>query len=709
MLLISSVLLVLADPVVIAAGAGVTTGPVALTSSDARGPAVAASKSGAVVAWLEAPTKAKPCVRAQRLSNDGTVIGKPVELGCGNFTATPHVAIGGAAPLIVWGDAGAVIGATLTASGAAKPAFRIASGIRTSLLDVGWDGTSYWVAWSDQNVLRLHKITRAGAPDGKPIIPELGEPAQLNTVKLACTPPRCQYLYENFIGNSTSRYYAYAIDHGALGGRSSLGTSGALYSPLAWQLALPVFASHPFFGTTRSSGNDLIVGVETTAGSLIAWGRRDARAIDYEWVAADPTHARHEPIAVADEIDPQVAAFDDTHFVLVSSTVGPNPHVVARRIVIDPAYFASLPAERPAIATGTVTAADGSPAAGAHVHYAIAFASGSTMTSTGVLAQRDGSFQIPHPYPRDHGAGQNVVGIEVWSEREGEVSPTQRAGQGAMLALRLAPPAQLGGTIQGARGSRVELHVEVLSPDSTVRSRSVVWSKDLAVTTDRFDVGDLPSGNVEVLARSQTGKLAFATLVAAAGKRATVTLALGRPGDLELEVTGRDGPVDAFAVVAGVPFEIVEEALRAHPSYYRELAPGPHLVVIQLDSWEMTRLHTVSPGARARLSVRFEADLRPGQLGVAMADSPRGVVVRQVAPGSPAEVAGVADGQIIDQIDGAHPTDVADAMRMLAGAPGTKTTLALGGGRSIVVTRSRGTGAYAPGGAAELSASAIAR
>jgi hypothetical protein len=364
-----------------------------------------------------------------------------------------------------------------------------------------------------------------------------------------------------------------------------------------------------------------------------------------------------------------------------------------------------LPAVRPPVLTGTVKASNGAPAAGAMVGFKVAYRSGATMSTTSMPVLDDGSFVIPHPHANDLDSELDVVTIEAWAERGNEVASVQPAAPGGTLALQLAAPAQLDGTITGAKGAAVKVEIEVEGPGSTRRSRSITVQKQLDAR-DTFDAGVLPSGPVEVIVRAKDGRVARAQTVLQGGGPNHVSLTLARAGTLALQVVDDRGPIDVYPVIDGDLIEDRQRRRAGGPIEVRGLAAGPHLVELMHDDWTMTRTHTVAAGGDARLTVRFEADIAPGRIGTALQQDPAGVSVLYVVPGSPADTAGIVKGDVIAAIDGTRPTDVASAVKLLVGAAGTNVDITLGSGRAIRVTRSSGTGQYAPGGPPELVATA---
>jgi predicted metalloprotease with PDZ domain len=80
-------------------------------------------------------------------------------------------------------------------------------------------------------------------------------------------------------------------------------------------------------------------------------------------------------------------------------------------------------------------------------------------------------------------------------------------------------------------------------------------------------------------------------------------------------------------------------------------------------------------------------DLKPGQLGVRM----EGQTVLTVAPGSPAQRAGILPGDHILKVDGTAIKGSADTTQLL-GAPGSAAVITLkreGGNRDVVVEREK--------------------
>jgi C-terminal processing protease CtpA/Prc len=103
----------------------------------------------------------------------------------------------------------------------------------------------------------------------------------------------------------------------------------------------------------------------------------------------------------------------------------------------------------------------------------------------------------------------------------------------------------------------------------------------------------------------------------------------------------------------------------------------------------------VDSGRTASVAIRLDAtadEAEPaatGGVAVTLAESPRGVVVAQVAPGSEAEHAGLLQGDAVELVDRGIPLSLADARRKLDGPEGSDVVIAVHRGDARVVLRVR--------------------
>jgi hypothetical protein len=572
-------------------------------------------------------------------------------------------------------------GVFLTDKGAV-PAFRIdrTSGGLPMRVHALWDGTRYAVVWHEGDAVFVQRVTEVGGLDGA--LQRMPVQGWISTSAVTCTT-RCELVYEI---TGTDKWWRLPINGvGTLPAPTEAGTD----DDILWKQALPTFAHNPWFGSRGGTPTKPApAGVETPAGSLVAWAQHTA--IAYAFTPADPTHARHEPIAIEGEQEVQATALDTTKFALVTVQKTPgHQRLVARIVDVNPAYFASHRGRAPA-ATGVVLGSDGAPSANAMVAYAI--------ETSNVKASADGTFTIPHPEPNNTNAAQDIRGVEAWAHGNGDTSTSQRVTGGAKLTIRMTGPASLSGTIDNAVGD-IELRVDVLYPDATPNHRPTVWTKRLTVR-DRFDVGALPAGRTEIRARSKDGRRAFVALTTSSGKRSTTELELDRPGALTLDVVGAEANVMADSMDTD---DVIRTKRTGRTTELVDLPAGVRTLTIRSGGYTMTRRIMVRPGVRARVAVAFEADLPPGRVGINLADTARGVEITALVPGSAADKVGLRVGDVVALIDGVKPASTAAASARLFGKPGTWVSI-VAGRRSVKLPRSDGSGIYAARGPAEIPA-----
>jgi hypothetical protein len=182
---------------------------------------------------------------------------------------------------------------------------------------------------------------------------------------------------------------------------------------------------------------------------------------------------------------------------------------------------------------------------------------------------------------------------------------------------------------------------------------------------------------------------------------------LADPGSIEGSVVDASGaPVAGARVAVGVVDAVLPAAMlspsssvttRADGTFRIERArPGRLSVEAYAPGTGRGRATAeVDSGRTAEVTIRLSAsadDAEPaatGGVAVTLAESPRGIVVVQVAPGSEAEHAGIVQGDVVEQVDRAGPASLADARRKLGGPEGSDVVVAVRRGDARVVVRVR--------------------
>jgi len=156
------------------------------------------------------------------------------------------------------------------------------------------------------------------------------------------------------------------------------------------------------------------------------------------------------------------------------------------------------PERRGPVATGTVLAADGKPAAGATVYWFMRLAGG-MMSNGGAKVAADGAFALPHPRPDDPGKAMEPTQLVMWAKRQGEASAAVINRPGPVtIRLQAYDPARLA-------------QVRVVALDQGTQGR---WGGDLQVLlapgcVDGYGPRRLKAGRVLDLAGAIPGPQAL--------------------------------------------------------------------------------------------------------------------------------------------------------------------------------------------------------
>jgi hypothetical protein len=700
---------------------GVEVGAPRVLSERGGPPAAAAQQGGPVVTWLEPGNgpKEPACVVAAVLGREGAARAQPVRLACKLSEPGPPVIAshpGGSLPggsLIVWSESGGLTGMIVSPRLRARPAFHVPLHRRPAEISVAHDGKRYLVAWADYEHVRLVRAGNDGKLQSAPeILTTRPDRHSIEQTSISCARGACALLYRKFLGNSQTTVHGVSLAQGVVSGTFDVGpgpfdiatapgaTAGVVgllstYDRM-WAVPLPGNTQTPLF-SIESRGERIrdLAAASAPHGTLVAWWAEPRAAgtsgVAFAYVPASPDAARPSPIALEREASPMVVTVDEKRFLLLTTRAEPGKPgraVVARWITVEPKHFVRAVSVRPPVVRGRVLTPDGQLASGAQVHFQIQLRGG-TRTSSSVLADRQGAFEIRHPEAKDLRPEADVTGGVLWAYREGEVSTLHPVSAGP-LDISLQPVATLAGRIVGSQRRGVaRLRVQVMSPDSTWNDRSIIWSREQEIDLGNpvFDLGEVPSGMALIEATTgSAGELAGAVLhELRPGAAARISVPLGRRGSLRLRVSGNDARgrrVAQFVVVItpgrgmAVDDMLVEQVAAGEAQTWDQLVPGEQVVNIATqDGFVMRHRVTIKPGGAAVADIAFRADLPPGKVGMVLDLRGNAIVVVSMLPGSPADAVGIRPGDAILSVDGKTPTAVAEAVSLLGGPPGSEVVV----------------------------------
>jgi len=375
-------------------------------------------------------------------------------------------------------------------------------------------------------------------------------------------------------------------------------------------------------------------------------------------------------------------------------------HHPAKRVVLAPGETVQVElewqGEEPGagVIRGTVLEPDGAPSPSAFV--AVALGEAAMEHGGMVVTNEQGRFVLPLPPGVDAASEERLSLSARNGARQGKLTGV-RPGSGEVL-IRLQPAASVQGRVVRSGGQ-----TPVRGFTLSVQSRKPGFfpeDEDLwEFPADRFELPEVLAEPLELVVQTQDGAQGTALISPAPGAVEVVEVLIvglarvrGRVVDANsreplsgvsvffegavpssrMAITGADGQFSLESVEPG------EYTLVTAGGMYRESASRPVTLAEgqALDVGELpVRLRPLTPGT-------LGAELLPLEDGQ--------VVIVDVMPGSPAEKAGLLEGDVLVSVDGAPVTGTKEAMLRLNGAPSTSVVLTVrreGTEQSISVVR----------------------
>lgn len=340
-----------------------------------------------------------------------------------------------------------------------------------------------------------------------------------------------------------------------------------------------------------------------------------------------------------------------------------------------------------AAVTGVVLEPSGEPSVGAIVRVLGTTPGARTMMVMPVDEQ--GRFTVA-------GTRAQLGALDVTASNGGRTGKASVAVEQIQVTVQLLAAGRIKGHVSGAtqvQGFRVTVA-------SAGGFGARMGGQDLEFAADKFDVDDVPPGDVIVSVKTRDGRAGDAKATIAAGQPNQVEVQLKDISTVAGRILGPDGAPVRGAMVAvdgemGFHGAGSDQTTAEGRFKLANVAPGEHsLRIFAPPASFQRRPFTVAAGQPLDLGdLKLDAPKAdPGTIGANLRPDSDGVAVAFVLPGGPAETAGLRAGDLVTAVDGAAVKLVADATARIGGAPGTPVTLTVsrsGNAIAVPVTRAR--------------------
>ncbi|HLL02683.1 MAG TPA: carboxypeptidase regulatory-like domain-containing protein [Myxococcaceae bacterium] len=375
-------------------------------------------------------------------------------------------------------------------------------------------------------------------------------------------------------------------------------------------------------------------------------------------------------------------------------------HHPAKRVVLAPGETVQVElewqGEEPGagVLRGTVLEPDGAPSPSAFV--AVALGEAAMEHGGMVVTNEQGRFVLPLPPGVDAASEERLSLSARNGARQGKLTGV-RPGSGEVL-IRLQPAASVQGRVVRSGGQTpvrgFTLSVQARKPGFFPEDDNL-WE----FPADRFELPEVLAEPLELVVQTPDGAQGTALISPAPGAVEVVEVVivgLARVRGRVVDANSRE-PLSGVSVFFEGAVPTSRMAITGADGQFslESVEPGEYTLVTAMgpDREPASRPVTLAEGQEldvGELPVRLRP-LTPGTIGAELLPLEDGqVLIVGVMPGSPAEKAGLLEGDVLLSVDGAPVTGTKQAILRLNGAPSTSVVLTVrreGTEQSISVIR----------------------
>jgi hypothetical protein len=327
------------------------------------------------------------------------------------------------------------------------------------------------------------------------------------------------------------------------------------------------------------------------------------------------------------------------------------------------------------------------------------------------LSEPDGSFTV-------EGLSEGNYVVRAYRKGGGE-GLVENVATGSSVEIRLVATGELGGVVTLVGGGEIESFT-VTAKDDALGLR---FSDRFFKTNGKWSLTALPPGNYSITAESPTASASTTVELAEGGVQNDIELRLetrvtvkGRLVDLDTRagVAGIHVSISAsgssFGVPSGNEFGEQKNVSDADGRFIVERVTTGRVQIIAMprtmtesSGYQWTFIHRTLPGEPTEqdlgdlvlVASRLKGDQKAGDLGFERKHAEPGgktedieQVVGLVRPGGPAELGGLAVGDVIETVDGTAVSGNGSDYwwQLVSVPPGTTLELGLRGGKVVTIT-----------------------
>jgi hypothetical protein len=281
--------------------------------------------------------------------------------------------------------------------------------------------------------------------------------------------------------------------------------------------------------------------------------------------------------------------------------------------------------------------------------------------------------------------------------RTGEVSGVKPGEQSVVVRLQSAGVLR-GRVVRAGGGAPVQgfsvtLDAQGQGPNGGTRGP---WE----FAGQRFELGDVPAGQVRVRVRTEDGAGGEALVSTRPGEVAEVEVVMKAPAGVRgrvVDATTQEPLADARVFLEGPDLQDAGDRTGADGRFsFERLVPGEYSLEVTAGQARTPVRQPVKLVDGQVLDLGNVAlsllQIPPGSVGVLIDDDGSQVLIDSVIPGGPGAAAGLQEGDVLLTVDGAPVKSYGEASQRLRGAPGSPVVLTVrhaGAERSLTITRSR--------------------